>query len=300
MDKSNQIESAGCDWLTMTWATNDERASHLKLAVSGRMEEISVSGKRVKETKRMQYQGVRVGQLFFGTDDRHYYLEATSGEANETSKRLIAGNLGGNATRADLQITAPYTDRAPTFFEELRQRLGGLNPSGEKRRDQTGAYYFAPDRDTGISLGSGSNERRFRAYSAREGGHPEASENAVRWELQLRKARAKQAWELMESADSLENLSLRVVANEVRALGLTEHWMAQTMCQRLPPIKNTRDIESAFRWYRSQIFPSFAKTIAAGYAEQLLEELHKEIQSALEESRQPAGLELSAYKKLFG
>jgi hypothetical protein len=300
MEFTDEIEDAGCDWLTMTWPLADERLSHIKLAVSARMDEIQTGGNKAKETKRMQYQGVRAGRLFFGIDETHAYLEATSAEANVTSKRIIAGKLGGKATRADLQATAPYAERAPDFFKELRERLGGHHTGGEKRRAQKGAYYFSPGRDTGISVGSGSNERNFRAYSAREGGHPDASENAVRFEAQYRQVRARQVWAKMEEAPSLENLACRVVANECRALGIMEPWMDKTMPQRLEPIKNKRDIESAFKWYRSQIFPSFAKTISQGYGEQLLNELKSVIDQALEESRQPAALELSAYKTLFG
>ena len=300
MESNHEIEASGCDWLTMTWPVSDERQNHLKLAVSSRMNELQDSGVSAKEAKRMQYQGVRTGKLFFGRDETHFLLEATSREAHETSKRLIAGGLGGKATRTDLQVTASYHKRAPDFFEELRQRLGGLDTSGEKRRAQAGAYYFAPDRDTGISLGSGSNERNLRAYSAREGGHPEHSADAVRFEAQFRQTRARQAWEFMEKSPSLETLALQVVTNEVRAVGLSEPWMDKVLPKRLPPITNNRDIESAFRWYRSQIFPSFAKTIAAGYSEQLLTELQAVIESALNESRQSTALELTSYKALFG
>lgn len=300
MENQHEIEGAGCDWLTMTWPVSDERQQHLKLCVSGRMQELQDNGQAGKEAKRMQYQGIRTGKLFFGRDETHFYMEATSHEANETSKRLIAGGLGGNATRTDLQTTFSYPHRSETFFEELRNRLGGFDTSGEKRRKQVGSYYFAPGRDTGISLGSGSNERNFRAYSAREGGHPECSENAVRFEGQYRHKRAKQVWGMMETSDSLESLSLRVITNEVRALGVKEPWMDKVLPQRLAPITNNRDVESAFRWYRSQIFPSFAKTIAAGYGEQLLKELAQEINAALENTRQSALLEFDAYKKLFG
>jgi hypothetical protein len=300
MENQHELEAAGCDWLTMTWHASDERQSHLKLAVSGRMEELQTGGSKAKEARRMQYQGIRAGKLFFGRDDTHFYLEATSHEANETAKRLIAGNLGGKATRTDLQATYSYPQRSETFFQEFRDRIGRSDSSGEKRRAQTGAHYFAPLRDTGVSLGSKHNERNFRAYSAREGGHPEHSENAIRFEEQLRHARARQAWELMENAPDLPMLAVGVVTNELRAVGIHEPWMDKVLPQRLAPLKNKRDIDSAFKWYREQIFPSFAKTINEGYGEQLLNELQHAIDTALENSCQPLALEFDSYKKLFG
>jgi hypothetical protein len=248
----------------------------------------------------MQYVGVGTEKLFFGQDETHAFCMASSYEATETSKEIIAGRLGGQASRIDLQTTASYPKRQKDYFETLGHTIRTSVQKTKGKRTAKGSHYFDANRDTGLSFGARGSDRSYRIYSAREGGHPEASENAVRFEWQYRQERARQAWEMMAAASSIGNFAANVVKGEALSVGIWEPWMLDTREVTMPAIPVTRSMEKRFQWYRSQAFPSFAKTISEGYGERLLEELHAVIQAALENSRQPATLELSAYKKLFG
>jgi hypothetical protein len=300
MEQISEIETAGCDWLSMSWPVSDERINHIKATFSKRLNDLQKTGHTAKERKVMQYQGVGTEKLFFGRDDTHYFCMASSYEATETASEIIAARIGGQASRVDLQATASYPTRAPDYFETLGHRIRQSVQKSAGRKSQKGAHYFDAARDTGLSLGARGSDRSARIYSAREGGHPESSENAVRFEWQYRQERARLAWQMMADAPDLCQFAANVVKSEALNMGIVEPWMLYTGEIKMPAIKAERSIDKRFKWYQEQAFPSFAKTIEEGYGVRLLEELKAVVDAALINSQQAAGLELSAYKQLFG
>jgi hypothetical protein len=91
--------------------------------------------------------------------------------------------------------------------------------------------------------------------------------NLFRYELELKRGRARQVWAMCQSAASQFYLSCSLVMGYLQACGLEADWMQNhEVCPVPPDSKKTSD-ESTLWWLETQVVPAVARLVSHGHGE---------------------------------
>src|SRR4028119_631504 len=160
------VDSVALDWLTLT-SYDNETYSTLATQIRDMMRKNAV-----KKAKRMQYEGERTEQTFYGQGTQagteHYMIQCSGIEADNLFLRMYSLNKQyyAKCTRIDLQLTIeryPYDEPISVIGGNIRKLLA----EGHKRhRNQKKVTIFDNGGNFGETcyIGSRSSETFIRIY----------------------------------------------------------------------------------------------------------------------------------------
>lgn len=269
------IKYAGVDWLTMT--TKEDKIGqqwydiYLKYKGQRRRE-----GNEEKQFHNGFYGGARIASMSVGhSDSIGFIVIVGGGDAERLFKRLRPGKH--RVTRLDLAMDFAF-DRPVNLAERLFRQLSG--GGGNKQRKFT--LYSGSDLGTTLYLGSRTSMQFGRLYDKGiEAGKAKAGllwRAEVEYKKPMSGSMAKALWDVEPDKRELAICDTIGEWFAERKAELFSVWQrADAMHISVEQRVTTADRKLA--WLRTQVAPTVAQLIAAGYGKSVLNSLLLDVET---------------------
>lgn len=261
------IVDFGIDWLRLTWRKDSDELPAVGETIYQRLVELHEQGDLTTEKKLLNFKGIGSDRLSWTSNETHVMVQATSGEANETGKRLIRAGVRGQCTRIDTQVTAQYGERGAQRAQKVLQSVNGASVSDKTRNIEKSALFANSYGDTGVTLGARASSIYARFYHAQTGGHTEYDAGVWRYEIEWKRNRAKQIWDAARISPNPDVLAASYTTGQFLALGIDEPFFRHVLPEKPEQLPYTRSSDKTLMWLENQVKPAIHNLIEAGRGE---------------------------------
>lgn len=250
----------GIDWLSLT---ADSRGPLERLWELHKGEYRAIhGGATVEVANKGAYLGRQLGSGFIGERaDSKAMLVFTGALPNCLYDVMLPP--GVRVTRLDLQLTAAASESGDFYGSRLHNHLHDLQDQGVlDARLKLLAYVVRGAVQTQY-IGAPSSERRIRVYNKSEQlGDDPGGPVLWRHEVQLRRDRAMEGWQLIRAEGHTTGGIARVVAGHLSRLHVFLEVSGGALRPRRQPYKGVSTHEAKMAWIRDQVLPTL-RTLAA-------------------------------------
>lgn len=257
--------TAGVDWVTMTWADDDENGAYAmaKKVVQDAAHQVSLGSLGQEYAVVLGYKGVRIGRAFAGLlRGQGAMVTATGAAANW----LVAesGLEPDNVSRLDVQVTVWGSGDIGHIPSQVAKKSAAARLGARGRPWKVRCEDGFGEGDTAY-LGSRQSSVYCRCYDkGRESGEA-VYKQALRYETEYKKEWASRAYAHLVGRHVGQFDCYDIVARTYATRGI-----------ELPPIRplgtpiavvpdDVADrTERRLNWYREQVAPSIAKLLTEG------------------------------------
>jgi hypothetical protein len=257
-----KVVDVGIDYLTLTYSTKEPHFNDFwQLSREFLLQELEAD-EELKPCSNGFYQGFR-GKHFFTGDNGHGAIIEVSGKlADRTANVFFWKDWKPKCTRLDAQVTVQYEEEADAHGARLRRAIRKFEMGIEAGERQAITHFEDRTRDTGITSGVRGNTRYFRAYHAASGGHEHLDGNHWRYELELRKDHANEAWRMYLGSGMTGPLSRSLVQSELMRWDIALPWMENTECPKLAPHREKTTNERRMQWIDFSCSPALKQCLS--------------------------------------
>lgn len=267
------VTSGTCDYLTVTAKHGTQEQASLFAIYDALKFGDDTSGLDEKPARALGYVGTKIGTLFVGQNTDGAMLRVSGELANPAAAML--GWLPGqhHITRVDFQLTWGYGHDMDEWFAQLADTIREAQAQQEKHTPSQVRHIRSFGKGDTVSVGARSSEVYIRVYDKSREQMSDTSEGLVRYEVELKGARALQAVQLLVAGKDYNRTVFEVV----------DYWMHQKLVPTpwgyevsylWPEVgRPETDAERKLRWLESHVRSSVTYLCLKGHRQLVLEAL---------------------------
>lgn len=271
---SFDLKEVGCDYITATTTTPSFKTG-LGAFGAALLREENARGHKRRDSKAGGYQTMHAGGISVGVRYDGTILRASGEAARENWNQIV--DLSQNVTRFDVQVTGEFKESpAVTMAHVWRQNRGWTSGLGRKSKVKERS---GPTGIESMECGSRQSELFARVYDKFVESELPWYQNCLRWELELKADLAYQYSQALTLKPNPEQEMFSYIlewANRRLNVCMTASDCArllQPSCELRRSPRLVPDCYRTLKYLESQVAPTIARMIAAGYRRETLEAL---------------------------
>jgi DNA relaxase NicK len=272
-DGPTHVAQVGIDWLTVTARTGQadkllegSAASYAHTLATGK-------GHTPKKCSLLGYDGITIGQLFYGRRADGMLARASGASADEFAWVLRTHKGEYHVTRIDLAITVQFpTDREEYGRETAYQIAAAYQRKKEGRQAGISLHRGFGGGDT-CSIGARSSSRYLRLYDKTREQHNEVAPNLWRFEVEYKQALAQVTYDTWRVVPDADEYIMRNVKAEFGYHGVQMPFDEVADIDRAKVAADKTSIERSLTWLRAQVRQTVDRLRKEGYEAEVLSAL---------------------------
>ena len=258
------------DWLTCTWNRENPDSSQYLLNVLDFEEVLREKGNLTEVSQWQGYLGRKTASFFVGERYDGYCVRVSGSTAHPAFTSIYRSGM--HVSRLDIAVTA--------WIEPSTSGLGLIALSdartaklaGKAKNPATITHYESDDGGFTLYIGKRTSRAYSRLYNKEVESGDEYYKGAWRYEVELHNQTATNtAVELLYGLFSVEEAIAGAVWSYYRSKGIYPtfpHSLADT--EIVLPRRDETTIERTIRWLLTQVRPTVARLMEAGYTDAVL------------------------------
>lgn len=258
------------DWITMTWKRDDSgSAEHIQRVIA--FEQALQRDGNLQEVSTWQgYYGRKTGAFFVGERNEGFCIRISGSTAHPGFTALY--RPGMHVSRLDIAVTVWLTPHQPSLGISALSAARLAKMAGKAKNPATITHYESDDGGFTLYIGKRTSRTYSRLYNKEVESGDAYYEGAWRYEVELHNHTASEtATELLFSLFPVEENIVSAVWAYYKNKGISPAFPSSpTGIEIVLPRRDETTIERSLRWIETQVSPTVARLIEAGYTSSVL------------------------------
>lgn len=265
----------------MTVRTEASREA-LEAKMATILSEALEGGQRVSTWRWKGYEGWSLPGASWGRREMDD-IGVVKGELANDYWYVLSG-YARNVSRMDLAVTLPFSPASPNFAHNQWLKIQEAKETQSVGRKYT--YIRNLDGGTTLYVGSRTSDEFGRLYdkASQQSSGPEGS--VWRWEVELKRQRAKQAVRDLRNHAKPSIIISQFVRQWFEARMVNAPWKDQDGQLNMERSARINSLETTLEWLRSQVKPAIFRLIREGHHKQVVDALQLDMWSSLDQKEQ--------------